>query len=644
MHDGVAPPFASRMRHDLGTNVRPDPLVETTAGAAHGVDLGLSALYRSSPGPGPRLRVGVMLDGLWTIRCFRHVIEDIRQSDFAELAAVVLNDASADEAARRLPRWRRYWNVVANDRSRRALAYTVYTRFVDRLPDPALDPLAIVPCEALLRGLPTVSVRPLTSRFVHRFPDDAVAGIASLDLDVLLRFGFNILRGRILDVPRYGIWSYHHGDPDAYRGGPAQFWEIVERNPVSGAMLQVLTEELDAGLVLCKGLFATTRSASLVDNRLGPYWGSQHFVIQKLNELHRHGWDHVRERAVPLAPYAGRRLPYRTPANAEFLGWAAREVATRAAHRLGRARTYTDWNVAIRGLGRSLLDEEGSPPLADFRVFGNPPGRFLADPFLLEDGEDTWLFVEDYGFDDRKGVISCGRLAPDGSVDALTPCLERPYHLSYPGVFRHGGETWLVPESVQSGTIDLYRAVAFPWRWRLERTLLRFRGVDPTVFRHDGRWWLAVTHTPVSGHEATTVLFVADDLTGPWRLHPSSPLSCDVRNSRSAGPLFVDRGRLIRPSQDSAHHYGRALVLNEVLELGGATYRERILCKVEADGLPSFDGVHHYHRVGRWEVIDARRQARLARFRERPERSASGELAAVPLVALPPGAVGAAGG
>jgi hypothetical protein len=41
------------------------------------------------------------------------------------------------------------------------------------------------------------------------------------------------------------VWSYHHGDNEFYRGGPPHFWELYEKAPLSGVILQVLTEELD---------------------------------------------------------------------------------------------------------------------------------------------------------------------------------------------------------------------------------------------------------------------------------------------------------------------------------------------------------------------------------------------------------------
>src|SRR6185312_10383200 len=84
-----------------------------------------------------------------------------------------------------------------------------------------------------------------------------VDAIRAYDLDVILRFGFGILRGEILTTPRYGVWSFHHGDELRYRGGPPCFWEIYRGDPVTGAILQRLTEKLDAGIVLRKGYLRT---------------------------------------------------------------------------------------------------------------------------------------------------------------------------------------------------------------------------------------------------------------------------------------------------------------------------------------------------------------------------------------------------
>jgi hypothetical protein len=82
--------------------------------------------------------------------------------------------------------------------------------------------------------------------------------IRGLDLDFILALpSREILRGGILDAARYGIWSYHHGDPRRQRGAPPGVWEIYAGEPRSGAILQRLTDRLDAGIVLRQGDFPT---------------------------------------------------------------------------------------------------------------------------------------------------------------------------------------------------------------------------------------------------------------------------------------------------------------------------------------------------------------------------------------------------
>lgn len=70
------------------------------------------------------------------------------------------------------------------------------------------------------------------------------------ELDVLIRFGFGIIRGDVLDAPTYGVFSYHHGDLRRYRGRPAGFWEFMHDEDTIGVTLQQLTDELDCGKVI----------------------------------------------------------------------------------------------------------------------------------------------------------------------------------------------------------------------------------------------------------------------------------------------------------------------------------------------------------------------------------------------------------
>ncbi|MBV8906994.1 MAG: hypothetical protein JOZ22_25420, partial [Acidobacteriia bacterium] len=283
----------------------------------------ISALYLHSRSDAKPLRIGVMIDSFLLGRVFRQVIEDIEASDFANVELLIKNAESQARPAASGGRLSRYIKLLRDPDRRRVLLYATFQK-IDRKNLAGLqNPLEEVDCSDILSNYPLLEVTPITKRFVHRFPPEAIETLRSHDLDVILRFGFNILRGDVLTSARYGIWSFHHGDNEFYRGGPALFWEVVEDNPCSGVILQVLNEKLDDGLVLCKSIFSTACGLSPNRNLVAPYWGSEHFVIRKLNELHECGWDAVKTRAVSPAPYRGKAPIYRTPTNLQMAKWLA---------------------------------------------------------------------------------------------------------------------------------------------------------------------------------------------------------------------------------------------------------------------------------------------------------------------------------
>jgi hypothetical protein len=119
----------------------------------------------------------------------------------------------------------------------------------------ALEP---VDWSSRLRGVPAVGCDVTRQgRFSEYFRASDIGIISGYNLDFILRFGFGIVRGEILQVARYGVWSFHHDDEMRYRGGPAAFWEIYQGDPYTGVVLQRLTERLDGGVVLRKRAFET---------------------------------------------------------------------------------------------------------------------------------------------------------------------------------------------------------------------------------------------------------------------------------------------------------------------------------------------------------------------------------------------------
>jgi hypothetical protein len=566
----------------------------------------LSSLYQQSTGGGPPLRIGLLLDSTTLPACFAEVVDHILQSNFARLELLVLNAEEQEkpgEPAAKRSFFTKGIDLLRDSKRRKTFLFDLYQRWDRRNVVPSEDPSAWVDCSARLANVESFSVVPIKKRFVHRFEPEAIEHIRRARLDVLIRFGFNILRGDILTAAQYGVWSYHHGDGDYYRGGPPHFWEVYEGNPISGAMLQVLTEELDAGKVLCKGLFATYPGISRVRNSVQPYWGASTFMIQKLYELHQHGWEHVERLALRPAPYLGKKKLYTAPSNAEMLRWLGPLLTGKLLRRLGRRPIVKHWRLAVRSGARLIADSESVPDLRGFRWIESPKDHFYADPFLFEENGTLWVFFEDLDYKDDRGRISCAEVRKDG-IGAAVPVLDRPYHLSYPCIFRSGDAIYMIPETGANRTVELYRCVRFPGTWELEKVLYKGRAVDTTVWIEDGVYWFFVTLQDVRGSGLQLWLFYASSLTSEWTPHPCSPISTDVRSSRGAGAIFRKDGRLFRPSQDCSQHYGYSFTLNQISVLTRDQYVEQPYVTANPEWAEGLLGTHTYSRFGETEIID----------------------------------------
>jgi hypothetical protein len=576
-----------------------------------------NSYYRICPTGGEALRIGLLLDSSHEIPgVFAQIIEDIRGSNFARIELLAVRKTAVVQPTSGNPLTShalRFLRRMSDRKLREHLLYDLYLRLDARM-KPADDPLAKVARGDMLSGIERIEVEPVGKKFVHRFPADALQKLRSKNLDVLIRFGFGILHGDILNAARYGVWSYHHGDNEFYRGGPAHFWELLEGSLLSGVVLQVLTEELDGGLVLCKSLFATERTVSVSRNRYAPYWGSSDLIIRKLNELYRFGWDYVLEKAIPPAPYKGKRPIYRTPANRDMLPWLGPILLKKAISYPLRKETVQHWKIASRVMGKPLFDSESDSDFSGFRWIDPPKGHFWADPFAFEHEGKCWAFFEDYSYEEKRAAIVCSEVSSEGILGPPTVCLaHRGHHYSYPHIFRAGAEIFMIPESCDSNSVDLFRCLEFPNHWTREATLLQGKFVDTTIWEHEGLWWLTTTNAQPSALAGCLLLFYSASLTGDWHFHPANPISTDIRRNRGAGRVFRSGNRMIRPSQSCAPSYGYSVALNEITELSRERYSERHLKTITPEHWEGLSGIHTYNWAGNVELIDGRTPVPLKR-------------------------------
>lgn len=284
--------------------------------------------------------------------------------------------------------------------------------------------------------------------------------------------------------------------------------------------------------------------------------------------------------------------------SAGLIDFVPRMIAHNALNLVMRPfRRREHWKVALR---------DGATP---FNVIQDDGERFYADPFLHRVNGRTFLFVEDYSYAERRGIISAAEVV-DGRL-AATPAavLSRPYHLSYPFVFESGGECWMIPETGENRSIELYRATEFPWKWELSKVLMEGAVFsDATVLFHDGLWWLFVTADWFGGATQDELsIFYSETLQGEWKPHRGNPVKSDSRFSRPAGRIVQKDGRLFRPAQDCDRTYGAGVVWFEITELTPTRFREREIAHWDGRTELAMDGLHSFDHLGPLQVIDFKR-------------------------------------
>ena len=292
--------------------------------------------------------------------------------------------------------------------------------------------------------------------------------------------------------------------------------------------------------------------------------------------------------------------------------FAAKSLARAAARRLySLCYNAPHWRVGWRFVeGADVIDLRAHPKTG-WRDLPDDRRRFYADPFPIERDGRLLLFVEDFAHALGYGVISAVEFGGTGPVGVPRPVLDIGSHLSYPFVFEHRGAVWMVPESVATGTVDLFRAEMFPDRWVKEATLLAgIEASDATLLQHDGRWWMFATVRAGGAFSDALHIWSAPDLLGPWRAHRGNPVLVDIATARPGGRVVWRNGKLIRPFQDCTDGYGAALGLAEIARLDDAGFAQRVETVLRPG--PQWPGrrLHTLNRAGRLECIDGSATAR----------------------------------
>ena len=523
------------------------------------------------------MKVGILLDDLTVASWIASIITFMEKHTDVKIAFVALNQS----------------------KSKGASSSTVYRtlRMVDRkLFKASQNPFKKTKLD--FKSITILEIVPQETRFSDRFSDEDVNKIKGYDVDFIMRFGFRILRGAILNSSKYGILSLHHGDTDTYRGGPPAFWEVVNAAPDTCVTLQLLTETLDGGIVLDKA-YQRTDVTGFYRNQSKLYFAGIELVTNFLSKAIQHSadsWIASCSNLFPNAIYSDRL--YTNPTNKESLQISFRFIKGIFKRGWNQFFFQEQWQLIL------MASKSNWNQLAPYRSKKLIPSkdRIWADPFTIKKEGVYYLFFEELILKKGKAQISYFELDSNLNPKTKNPviAIEEKFHLSYPFIFTLDDEYYCCPESAASHALTLYKADVFPNKWSAVKKLLDGTKVyDPTLIQHNGTWFLFCNQRVFSESSSDMYLHIyySDDLLNQQLIeHPLNPIYRDARISRPSGAIFKDEnGDLIRSAQCCTPRYGHRIQFSKIITLTKTNFDEVQVSQLAPNWNESILGTHTFN-------------------------------------------------
>ena len=527
-----------------------------------------------------KLKIGLLINSFSVSTIDFNMLKQIYNSDFAEISLIIKNEG----------RFLKEFDKIERQGLKKLLAANyilVVKYFFIRilklyLSKRELKYFKVKPSNQvalnneLLKDVHVVKVKPRQTKYRDYFRDKDIEKINTYKIDVFIRFGFRILSGRVLKSAKYGIWSFHHGDNDYNRGGPAGFWEFYEKWEKTGAVLQILSEDLDNGLIVGK-TFSKTNKISHKKNIYNLYIKSNCMLIRKLKELHSVGGNFFMERVYKqnaIPNFYDSKL-FKSPELQDLIKLVLREINFRFKSLLKLNYRKGKWIIMYN------FQDSISSSFWKFKKIIPPDDKFWADPFVVSYNDEYFIFLEEFDYKLGKGHISYIKLDKSENHSNAKKVLEKEYHLSYPYIFNYNGKLYMIPESNENNSIDLYYCEEFPEKWVFKKTLINnINAHDASLLIKDDKFWLFVNIVEnefVSPNDELYIFYTDDLFSEKWTQHPKNPVISDVEKARSAGKLFFQNENVYRPSQNCTNYYGFGLNINRIETLTTMDYQEKTI-------------------------------------------------------------------
>ena len=251
----------------------------------------------------------------------------------------------------------------------------------------------------------------------------------------------------------------------------------------------------------------------------------------------------------------------------------------------------------------------------NFDVIKYSSQYWYADPLIYEYNEQVYLFAEMYDRKSFKGNIAVTQLTNNVKDIIFTPIIVEPYHMSFPMVFDWNDYIYMIPETSENHSINLYRATSFPYKWNLEYIFQTDeKYVDTIVLdKRDDRIELLTSMLDKNNpwmvkYQKLSLVKETGNISLIWNKEFNMKQNYNLLDRNGGTVIKCDEKKIIPTQVSEPFDYGVRLRFREYNGLVGDVIKCVTKDDVSVNGIDNKNiiGIHTYSTAHDIEIIDLR--------------------------------------
>lgn len=238
-------------------------------------------------------------------------------------------------------------------------------------------------------------------------------------------------------------------------------------------------------------------------------------------------------------------------------------------------------------------------------------GHLIADPFVVEDCRNTYIFTEDFDFQVQRNCIALFEYRCGDGVKFLGEVIKSESWLSCPCIYKPGENFYMICDGPGTDIIT-YKCLDFPLKWVSTESIMEknFRSESHFIIFRDGYWYLFLSPETCGDGDFNTrldIYYSSDAQPNSWRPHPANPVFIGSSGAKTGG-LYEFSGDIFRVGRRVVDgKCGYSIRVFKITSLTPNTYNEEIFMDIDpidyVDSLGCMQ-IHHLHRSGSFIAMD----------------------------------------